>query len=402
MKTADPELMRAINRFHVIDTIRREAPIARVEIADRTELSRATVSAITGALIEDGLVNAVHVGSADTGARGRPRVLLELNGAAYHVAGVMLSVDRICVAITDFKGSVLAEQVHQAELSRHSPGRIADLIAEAITACAAAAGREVADVSAIGIGLPGMIDGPAGLCHWSPVLGPSPVAFAGLVAMRTGIRTVIETQANLIALAEHWFGHGRGLRSFAVLTITDTLGLGLMTEGRLYRGAGGIGMAFGHMKLTADGPLCGCGQRGCLDITASEAGLVAQALACDAVDAGMAAAPALEALTARALAGEHPAAALFHRAGEGLGRGIANLINLLSPPRLIICGDARRMDALRQGGLLPAIKTATLPLLRDSTEIVFHSWTDAMLAQGAASIVLRQIDEQPWSSPSGI
>lgn len=378
MKTADPELMRAINRFHVIDTIRREAPIARVEIADRTELSRATVSAITGALIEDGLVNAVHVGPSDSGARGRPRVLLELNGAAYHVAGVTLSAERLCVAVTDFKGEALAVQMGEAALGGQPPEAVADRVAAAIRACVAASGRAMADISAVGIGLPGIIDGVAGLCHWSPILGPDPVPFAGLVAARLRIRTVIETEANLVTLAEHWFGLGRGLRSFAVLTINDMLGLGLMTEGRLYRGARGIGMEFGHMKLAPADDLCRCGQRGCLDAMA--------AAAC--------------------LAGGPPQdTAGWQRAVRQLGIGVANVINLLNPPRLIISGagvgaggdaggDAGA--ALRET-LLQGLEAATLPQLRGSTEIVFHPWTDEMLARGAASIVLRQIDEAPWS-----
>jgi hypothetical protein len=374
MKTADPELMRAINRFHIIDTIRHEAPIARVEIADRTELSRATVSAITGALIEDGLVNAVHVGPSDSGARGRPRVLLELNGSAYHVAGVTLSADRICVAVTDFKGCALAVQVLAAAPTGQSPEAIARQVESAIRSCVTASGIDLAEISAIGIGLPGIIDGVAGLCHWSPILGPDPVPFAEMVAARLGIRTVIETEANLVTLAEHWFGHGRGLRSFAVLTINDTLGLGLMTEGRLYRGARGIGMEFGHMKLAPDGPLCRCGQAGCLDAIAAGAGLAAPPNA-------------------------HQTEAPYQRAVAALGLGVAHVINLLNPPRLIISGDGLRAGALLQEPLLRAVDAATLHLLRATTEIVFHPWTDEMLARGAASIVLRQIDEAPWSAP---
>ncbi len=400
MKTADPELMRAINRFHVIDIIRRQAPIARVEIADRTDLSRATVSAITGALIEDGLVNAVHVGPTDNGARGRPRVLLELNGAAYHVAGVTLSADRLCVAITDFKGASLAVQVHEGVLVGLTPEAIAARICDAVLACLATSGRALPDISAIGIGLPGIIDGVSGLCHWSPVLGPEPTPFAALVEARLGIRTVIENEANLVAMAEHWFGQGRFLRSFAVVTVNDMLGLAMMIDGRLYRGAQGIGMEFGHTKLSAGGLLCRCGQHGCLDSVASDAGLVDQARAIGALDARVCDGQPLSSLTMRALAGDATLEALFHRAGAALGLGIANVINLLNPQRLIVSGAGLRARALIEQPLLAAA-AATLPQLRGTTEIVFHPWTDEMLALGAASIVLRQIDEAPWAVHAG-
>jgi DNA-binding MarR family transcriptional regulator len=92
MKTADPELMRAINRFHVLDTIRRFGPIARVEIGERTVLSPTTVSAITAALIEDGLISVQTEGDIrNSGVRGRPRVMLKLNPEAARVVGAKIA-----------------------------------------------------------------------------------------------------------------------------------------------------------------------------------------------------------------------------------------------------------------------------------------------------------------------
>src|ERR1700743_814046 len=106
MKTADPELMRAINRFHVMDSIRRHGPISRVEICGRTDLSPTTVSAITAALIEDGLIVARPIGDVRDAARGRPRVMLELNPEAAYVVGVKLAPDQITIAATNFRADV--------------------------------------------------------------------------------------------------------------------------------------------------------------------------------------------------------------------------------------------------------------------------------------------------------
>ena len=108
MKTADPELMRAINRFHVMDAIRRSGPVSRVEISESTELSTTTVSAITAALLEDRLIVPLHVGALRDAARGRPRVMLKLNPDAAHVVGVKLAPDQITVAVTDFCGDVVS------------------------------------------------------------------------------------------------------------------------------------------------------------------------------------------------------------------------------------------------------------------------------------------------------
>lgn len=93
MKTADPELMRAINRFHVLDTIRRSGSISRVEIGERTQLSATTISAITASLLDDSLIVTRHEGDLrrDNANRGRPRVMLTLNASAARVVGAKIT-----------------------------------------------------------------------------------------------------------------------------------------------------------------------------------------------------------------------------------------------------------------------------------------------------------------------
>src|SRR5262245_61320690 len=109
MKTADPELMRAINRFNVLDTIRRHGPISRVEISERTELSTTTVSAITGSLLDDGLILPRHEGDLrNEASRGRPRVMLEINPEAARVVGAEIAASRMVLAVTNFRGEVLS------------------------------------------------------------------------------------------------------------------------------------------------------------------------------------------------------------------------------------------------------------------------------------------------------
>ena len=106
MKTADPELMRAINRFHVLDTIRRTGTISRVEIGARTQLSATTISAITASLLDDELITPHHEGDirAENGSnRGRPRVMLTLNASAARVVGAKIATNGLVFVVTDFR-----------------------------------------------------------------------------------------------------------------------------------------------------------------------------------------------------------------------------------------------------------------------------------------------------------
>ena len=358
MKTADPELTRGSNRFRIIDVIRRHGPIARVEIVAHTELSPATVSAITGGLIEDGLVVARHVETAEV-ARGRPRVMLALNAGILHVAGVKLSLRRISVAVTDLCGNIVGSLVMPVRLDRQPVETIADLIEDGVRQCAADCDFTLGQLSGIGIGVPGVIDGRTGRSHWSPVLGPGVVDFAALVARRLGRPVMLENDANLAALAENWFGRAQDVGSFAVVTAEDTVGMGLLLDGRLHRGAHGIGAEFGHVKTEPGGLECRCGQRGCLDTLASGWSL-----------------------------GDHPTTAQLEKAGHHLGLALANVLNVLNLPRVILTGSifahATLLDRLQA-----AIETTMVPTLREATGIIRHEWGDEMWARGAASLVLR-------------
>ncbi|WP_439598220.1 ROK family transcriptional regulator [Falsiroseomonas sp.] len=398
MKTADPELMRAINRYHVIDTIRRDGPIARVEIAARTELSPASVSAITAQLIEEGLIDIHHVPPGGDAVRGRPRVLLGLNSSAYHVVGVKLTAYRIGIAVTDARGGSRASLVLPVRVARQPPEVVADLVEDGVRRCVADAGLEMARISGVGVGLPGVIDGIAGISHWSPVLGGASVPFAAAVADRLGVPVLLENDANLVAVAEHWFGLGRDQAAFAVVTVENTIGLGLIVDGKLYRGAHGIGPALGHTRMQPGGLPCRCGLRGCLDAYASDWGLLRQAEEAGLLPAGDDAPERIAGLAQRALEGEEAPAALFRQAGAAIGVAVANLVNLLNPPRVILTGEGLRAGALLRDPLFAAVAENVLPTLREGTEILLHSWGDEMWARGAATIVLRRIYEAPWNA----
>ena len=393
MKSADPELMRGGNRFRIVDVIRRHGPIARVEIAGRTELSPATVSAITGGLIEDGLVTALHVGGAEPSARGRPRVMLALNAGILHVAGVKLSLRRISVAVTDFSGHAIGSLVLPVRLDRQSAETVADLVEDGVRQCVADAGLTLDAVRGLGIGVPGVIDASAGRSHWSPIFGHAVVPFARMIEQRLGLAVQLENDANLAALAEHWFGRAQDLASFAVVTAEDTIGMGLLLGGRLHRGAHGIGAEFGHVKVDLDGSVCRCGQRGCLDTVASGWALGRHAASLQ--HAGPAVAfPDLAAMAA--LAGHDAVAhAIFARAGDMLGLALANLLNVLNLPRVILTGAVLTSQDIVAGRLDAALSRFMLPTLREATEIVRHEWGDEMWARGAASLVLRRLYGEP-------
>ena len=250
MKTADPELMRAINRFHVMDAIRRFGPVSRVEISQLTELSPTTVSAITAALLDDRLIIPLQVGAVRDAGRGRPRVMLKLNPDAAHVVGVKLAPDQITVAVTNFCADILrslvaADPHRPPDGVRHrrpGRGRRAPL-RRATRASTWPTSRRLRRPSgrrrAGGGRLPAKPDSSASAtCRSAPIS-----------AHRLGVPASIDSDVNLVTLAEHWFGQARGLNDFLVVNVERSLGLGILHNGELFRGANGLSPDLGDLMV---------------------------------------------------------------------------------------------------------------------------------------------------------
>ena len=397
MKTADPELMRAINRFHVMDAIRRVGPIARVEICARTQLSPTTVSAITATLLDDGLIMPRHLGGVRDpgrdGGRGRPRVMLELNPQAAFVVGVKLAPGQITVATTDFRGDTLASLAMPVRVSRQPASVIADLVEDGVRRCVADAGLAIEAVAGLCVGLPGRVERNTGICRASPIFGGADVAFAAALLERLGVPTVIETDVNLVTMAENWFGEARGLDDFLVVSVEHGLGLGIMHHGELFRGANGVGPDL-------DGLLVDFDAKHGLGSIASEAAILGRAQAVlEGADhaAAFRSGRGMAAVVACAQAGHARILAILRAAGEALGFAVANLIRLFAPSKVVLAGEAMNagsalLDPLR--ARVAALATPGTP----ATDIAVHRWSDDSWARGAAALTLRELYGAPWNT----
>lgn len=385
MKTADPELMRAINRFHVMDAIRRFGPVSRVEISERTDLSPTTVSAITAALIDDGLIETLALGALRDASRGRPRVMLRLNPQAARVVGVKLAPDQITVAVTDFCADVLAKLSLPIRIQRQTPAVIADLVEDGVRRCVADAELEMTQVAGVCVGLPGVVANATGVCRQSPIFAERDVGFGALLTERLGVAVSVDSDVNLVALAEHWFGQGRELNDFLVVSVERSLGLGILHGGELFRGANGLSPDLNDFLVRAGARL---GDLASEDSVLAEVGAQGETPY----------ARALARAVSRAEAGEAPYKQAVAAAGEALGFAIANLITLFAPPRVLICG---RELAASEGLMEPLRRTVAAllpPSLADVADIVVREWSDDIWVRGAAAMSLRELYGASWGT----
>ncbi|MEZ5668276.1 MAG: ROK family transcriptional regulator [Alphaproteobacteria bacterium] len=392
MKTADPELMRAINRFHVMDAIRKHGPISRVEIAQAIELSPTTISAITAALLDDALITPRNVVPLGEAARGRPRIMLELNPDAAYVVGVKLSPHQISVATTNFRADVLKSLTLPVRTDRQSADVIADIVEDGVRHCVADAGLPFDKIGGVCVGLPGIVEHATGICRQSPIFRQPDVPLAEALGARLGVAVTVESDVNLATLAEHWFGHGRGHDDFIVVAVEHSLGLGVMHKGELVRGAHGLSADLGDM-IVWPGDAGGNGPARLADF-ASEAAILAAARGAVPSD------PAFDFARTVRRARDCDAAtkAVFEKAGVALGYAVANIVTLFAPSLLIIAGGALGAGDLLTGPLLATVDRVTPPPLRRAVTIIDHCWGDDVWARGAAALTLRQLYSAPWST----
>lgn len=382
MKTADPEFMRAINRFHVMDAIRRFGPISRVEIANRTDLSPTTVSAITAALLEDKLIVPRPIGTVRDAGRGRPRVMLELNPDAAFVVGAKLAPAQITVAVTNFRADVIETLSLPIRVDRQPVAVIADLVEDGVRRCVADAGLGIAAISGVCVGLPGVVESASGRCRQSPIFRERDVPFGQEISARLSIPVTVDSDVNLVTLAEHWFGHGIGIDDFLVVSVEHNLGLGIMHRGELFRGADGLSPDLGDFLVhlpDADGDV-----RRLVDLIADAA---AESEAGNDDDAGG------DTAIASALS-----AAATELAGNALGFAIANLITLFAPPKVILTGAALSSGHRLLTPLRAAVLRFTPASLADVARLVVRDFGEDMWARGAAAMTLRDLYGAPWGS----
>lgn len=399
VKIADPLLMREINKYHVLETIRCHGQISRVEISERTLLSGTTVSAITGALIEEGLIEAIHTTSTNETLRGRPRVLLGLVRDAAFVIGVRISQTLTTATLIDFRGETVASVQLPVRLARQPAEVIVDLIEDAMEECIGKSGVDRSRIKGIGIGIPGIVDPRSGRSYASSVFGEREIPIGTLLGQRTGLPVKLEKPANLLALAESWFGYAQSVRSFGVVVLDQTASLGLWLEDDLQRGSSKLGPAFGHIKVGNEGMLCECGQHDCLNAHVGDAAMrrLARQELGETLDAA-GSHDLLDHLAGLAQAGDKRGQRLIERQAEKLGVGLSHIINLINPAKIIVAVESQRYGEAIAPTVRAAAQANSFLTHFNSTELIFHTLDDQLWARGAAALMLRDIYSAPWNA----
>lgn len=340
--------LRRENRSAVLWSLYFNRPRSRQELSVATGLSPASVTNVARELLDEGIVT--EAGSQESDG-GRPRVLLDVDPEYGFVIGADVGETRVRVGLYDMALSERAKAEYPLESDKHEDvAAVVQSIVDGLHAVLAGAGVDPAAVLGVGIGVPGIVEqGPEVLVHGQTFHWDA-VPLERLLREHTDLPLRFENCAKTTGQAELLFGAGRGVRSAVVALVGSGVGASLISGGSIYRGATSSAGEWGHTKIVADGRRCRCGGSGCLEAYVGAAAIL------DRFGAATPGAGDEESTLAAlvAAADSSPAAAaLLAQTAEYLGMGIANLINLFNPERVIVCGWA---GLLLGEKLLPAIR----------------------------------------------
>lgn len=384
MKRGDRNLIKAMNRNLLVNILRREVALSRTQLTEISGLSVGAVSQIITDLIRDGWI--LEIGEGDyTG--GRRQTLLKLNPTMGYALGLKVMEDRAVCAVTNFEARVL----HYYEQSLPASGRpdaICDALAQIVRDTIAASGLQPGQFLGVGVGLAGVIYGHRGLVHYSPFFGWQDIPLAQMLQGRIGLPVTIENDVNTLTLTEYLFGAGRQCNNVVVVTIGRGIGMGMIINGQLYRGAQGGAGELGHIIIDASRTGGDYPADGSLERLAADPALIA-AYSPNGEHRG------LSAIIENANAGDEWARSLLAASGRHLGIALAAVVNILSPEMVIISGEGVKAGEHRLQPMLDALRHYAFDGLLEGVQVVIEPTDELAWARGAASLVLSKVFESP-------
>lgn len=329
-----PSLLRAINERTVLECIRQAGPMSRAEIARVSGVSKPTVSQALAVLERAGLVREA---GRTSGSKGPTAVLYALNPTAGYVVGVDVGRERVRAAIADLAGTMLA-RVDQKSRA-YSAKALITQIGRAARQVADQAGQRWSRVTVTVVGSPGVFGAQgdhATLAHNLP--GWSRAGVLDAVRSELGTHVRFDNDVNLAAMGEAMFGAGRGVETFAYLHVGTGVGMGIVLQGELYRGATGAAGEVGYLPIAARDPH----DRSARRRGALESSIGAAAIVREAKTAGVRSAATAADVMEAARAGDPKAREVVRALAIRIGFALAAIVPVLDPALVILGGGVGR------------------------------------------------------------
>jgi predicted NBD/HSP70 family sugar kinase len=383
--------LRKSNRSRALWQVFLNGPLTRQEVGSVAGLSPATVSNLVAALVAEGVV--AEVGLEDSNG-GRPRGLLQVNPRYGYVIGVDVGETAFLVELFDFGLQPLARHTSVTDMTVLDPEDAVRHIVEGIEAVISEAGVPETAILGVGIGVPGLVENREAAVVHGQSIGWHAVPLEAMLHSRTGLPILVDNGAKTLGQAERWFGAARDTENAVIALLGIGVGLCIISYGEVYRGATSSAGEWGHTTVEVGGRACRCGAQGCLEAYVGAGAIVARH---EQLKRRRSAAAPVEldtqvAAIISARDRDQVAAQVLEETVTYLGAGIADLVNLFNPERIVLGGWLGR--ALSDA-LLPEVRQAAgrqalrLPFSR--AEIVKADLGPDAVALGGATLPIARL-----------
>jgi len=394
--------VKEINTRNILDIIRRHGPISRIEIAELTGLTPATITNITSELIDSNLIIEGETGDS---SGGRRPIMLKMRNDYYRVIGVYIGSRKIKIITSDLTANIKHKKEIKYNQDDISVEYIKEILDEELIPIIKKYKSKNKNIVGIGVGIHGVVDNKRGISVVAPNLGWKNVNVAKLLSDSYGIPVFIDNNTRTMALGENWFGSGKNASSFFCLNIEYGVGGSYFINDRPVNGNSFGAGEIGHTTVDINGELCSCGNRGCLETVASVKALLKQAYdkypenknskiyngreikAVSDINP--------EDLYEAAKHGDELAISLIRSMGENIGIGIANIINILNPELVIINGEIISVGDILLEPIIETVRKRGFSNSVNSTGIVLSKLGSVAYLKGAVVLATQYIFDNP-------
>lgn len=382
------QFLKARNRSLILNTIDKHAPISRQDTARLTKIRPATVTGYIEDFIKGGFVTEIGPGRS-TG--GRRPILLQLNPQAGFAVGVYIVDTRIMAVIVNLKGELITQTSSKFSISKGKKAFMAAVL-ETIGEVIEKSELNKSKIIGIGLGIPGLVDNEKGISVFCVLYSWwADIHFKEIVEKNFAIPTLIENDTRVLTLGEKWFGKGKKTESFFYLDVSKGIAIGAFLNGSLYNGVGNSAGELGHTVIDKKGPLCNCGNHGCLEALASTAAIEKKMKQMRKQTTK----PPVKfsAIVKAANTGDKTAITVLSQAGNYLGIAVANVVNLFNPGLIIIGGSIAQAEDLVLAPLKETFKSYALTKPSNEVDIHLTDLGESAGAMGATTLVLDKFFE---------
>ncbi|HWR43986.1 ROK family transcriptional regulator [Sporomusa sp.] len=380
------------NAEQIFNIIRRHGPVSRADIARFTGLTPPTVTNITNKLLDAGLVNDYMMGAS---SGGRRPLLLKINPAAGQVIIIHIRSFKMIGYVVDTAFGVHFELT--VSIKGLSYEAVIQQILAVIDQCRQAA---TTTLMAVGVVIRGPVRTQEGISVFAPNIGWKNVPLKYIIEEKNRLPAFIENDSHVLAYGEYYFGVAKDANNMVLLKVGHGIGGGIMFNGSLYRGINGSAGEVGHTVIDVSGPLCSCGNSGCMEAMASETALVD--LVINAVRSGQTSLISgivngdLDAVTAEDIyhaadLGDHLAINMLSRVAGYLGIGIANLVNVFNPELVVIGGGLAKAQQYIERTVWDMVALRSFESCSSVLEIKYSTQTSENTMKGAADMVFSEL-----------